>query len=250
MDGNKSRHERAEELRYRAERMAAMDAEFGRLVAADVGMEDAIRELHRILNRGKRYRNVHRLAKLFFRRGYEPGQYRRTPQRGADYVAPRPVDIVPLMGVFARRLDTLAAEPLDDAQTRVVCGWALAMMIRIHPFADGNGRTTRALLNLLLAREGHETVAFPSDGEIYKRSPLWSRFKDHMRLVRDELGWSLRAGSIPPPGYFHRLRASLEQEASTATVERLSQRPDIVAIADALEEVRRGGFAAYIADLG
>lgn len=37
--------------------------------------------------------------------------------------------------------------------------WAHAELIRIHPFEDGNGRTSRILLNLLLVRFGLRPIA-------------------------------------------------------------------------------------------
>ncbi len=141
MDGITTESERAGELRYRARRHAEIQVELPRLVEEGSGVEDAIRRIHRVLNRGKRYRNFHRLMKLLRPRGYVEGRYRETRQRGADYVAPRAADVPALMRAFGERLDELVAPALDDARTRLVCGWALAMMIRIHPFADGNGRT-------------------------------------------------------------------------------------------------------------
>ncbi len=244
MERKKTGAERAQELRYRAERLAEMQAELPRLVAGESGLEEAIRRIHSILNRGKKFSNFHRFMRLLHPQGYKEGNYRETRQRGADYQAPPAADVPALMRSFGERLDDLVSEPLDDAQTRLVCGWALAMMIRIHPFADGNGRTTRTLMNLLLSRAGHPAVDFPSDSEIYKRSAVWSGLKGHMRLVRDELGWSLRNGSVPPAGYYDRLRDMLEDEFATVSVATLARRPDIVAIGKALEAVRRDGFDA------
>ncbi len=245
MDGNKSEAERTDELSYRADRLDEMHAEFPNLVADNVGFEMTIRKTHRILNRQKRFRNFHRLMKLLHPKGYVSGNYRETRQRGGDYLAPRAADVPALMQAFGRRVDQLVSEPLDDAQTRLVCGWILAMIIRIHPFADGNGRTTRTLINLVLARGGHTTIDFPYDSEVYKRSPVWSSFKGHMRIVRDELGWSLKSGSIPPSGYYARVRSTLEREIATASVAELKRRPDIMAIADALDMVRQKGFDDY-----
>jgi hypothetical protein len=219
-----------------------MRTAFPDLVADDQCLEVAIREIHRILNRGKRFRKFHRIMKLLHSRGYEAGNYRETLQRGTDYLAPRPKDVPPLMRSFGKKLDQLMRNPINDEHARMVCGWTLAMMIRIHPFADGNGRTTRTLINLLLARAGHSTIDFPSDSDIYKRSSVWSGFKSHMRYVRAELGWSLKDGNIPPKGYYDHLRESLEREIATASIATLAARRDIGVIAEALAEVREDGF--------
>jgi Fic family protein len=80
---------------------------------------------------------------------------------GSPAVFPNPLKIPDLMRDFGLRLAT--AEPLPaaafDAHFRLTA---------IHPFSDGNGRTARLLMNLLLIRWGYVPVAVrPEDRKEY-----------------------------------------------------------------------------------
>ena len=67
---------------------------------------------------------------------------------GSPFVLPSPAEIPALMGDFAHWFAT-APPGADTAFT------AHARLVTIHPFSDGNGRTARLLLNLLLLRAGY-----------------------------------------------------------------------------------------------
>jgi Fic family protein len=67
---------------------------------------------------------------------------------GSPFVLPSPAEIPALMGDFAQ---WLATAPVD-ADTAFA---AHARLVTIHPFSDGNGRTARLLMNLLLLRSGY-----------------------------------------------------------------------------------------------
>ena len=91
------------------------------------------------------------------------GIYSRFPRRiaGSPVVLPNAAKIPQLMQDFGEWL--AKAEPLPatsfDAHFRLAA---------IHPFADGNGRTARLLMNLLLLREGYPPVAVrPEDRKTY-----------------------------------------------------------------------------------
>ena len=82
------------------------------------------------------------------------GQYSTFARRiaGSSVVFPNPVKIPSLMEQFGRDL-TLAdrtASAAFDAHFRLTA---------IHPFGDGNGRTARLLMNLMLIRCGYPPVA-------------------------------------------------------------------------------------------
>lgn len=111
--------------------------------------EATVRELHR---------------RIVFRSQPEIGGiYSTLPRRiaGSPVVLPNPAKIPLLMKEYGELLGSAGPEPADsfDAHFRLVA---------IHPFADGNGRTARLLMNLLLLRSGYPPVAVrPEDRKVY-----------------------------------------------------------------------------------
>jgi len=77
---------------------------------------------------------------------------------------PSPAEIPALMGDLAAWLGTAP----DTPETAFV---AHLRLVEIHPFNDGNGRTARLLMNLVLIRGGYPPVAVrPEDRLDYTRS--------------------------------------------------------------------------------
>ena len=78
------------------------------------------------------------------------GRYRTVPVRisGSTTILPNPLKVPELMAGFFQWLETDNEHPVKRA--------ALAhyKLLTIHPFSDGNGRTTRLLMNLLLLQAG------------------------------------------------------------------------------------------------
>jgi Fic family protein len=111
------------------------------LAAKDTAIDEAtVRELHR---------------RIVFRSQPELGGiYSTLPRRiaGSPVVFPNPAKIPQLMQEYGEWLAKAAPEPVAsfDAHFRLVA---------IHPFADGNGRTARLLMNLMLLRGGYPPVA-------------------------------------------------------------------------------------------
>ena len=80
---------------------------------------------------------------------------------GSTVVFPNPAKLPTLMEAFGAWLAAVDPSPAlaFDAHLRLVS---------IHPFADGNGRTARLLMNLLLLRAGYPPVAIrPDDRTAY-----------------------------------------------------------------------------------
>jgi Fic family protein len=77
---------------------------------------------------------------------------------------PSPAEVPALMGDFAAWLRGVPATP----ETAFV---AHRRLVDIHPFDDGNGRTARLLMNLVLIRGGYPPVAVrPADRPAYIRA--------------------------------------------------------------------------------
>lgn len=92
----------------------------------------------------------------YFQRDRSPGHRRTGPIGVTDaggrrlYEAPAAEDVVPLMSEVVEWLRS------GDPETHVVVRAAMAHLhvVSVHPFHDGNGRISRIVQSLVLAREG------------------------------------------------------------------------------------------------
>jgi Fic family protein len=87
----------------------------------------------------------------------DAGVYRTVRVRvaGSMRVFPNPVKVPELMGAFVKDVNVMQSHPVVTA-ARAHYG-----LVAIHPFADGNGRTARLLMNLLLLRHTFPPVLVP-----------------------------------------------------------------------------------------
>lgn len=82
------------------------------------------------------------------------GRYRDVAVRiaGARHVPPESWDVAARMNEFVRWLSSRAARSLHPIER---AAQAHHIFVAIHPFIDGNGRTGRLLMNLLLFKDGY-----------------------------------------------------------------------------------------------
>ena len=97
-------------------------------------------------------REIHRLVLGRSAPG-EAGRYstHRRTILGSSLILPTPAEIPPLMADFAAWLSASDPEP-------EVAFEAHYRLVTIHPFSDGNGRTARLLMNLVLLKAGYPPV--------------------------------------------------------------------------------------------
>ncbi len=91
------------------------------------------------------------------------GIYSRHPRRvaGSPVVFPNPSKVPALMEEFGVWLSSVPSTPADAFEAHF-------RLTAIHPFSDGNGRTARLLMNLMLMRGGYPPVAVrPEDRKPY-----------------------------------------------------------------------------------
>lgn len=85
----------------------------------------------------------------------EGGQFRRTQVYVGGHIPPGPSEISGLMAQFLEWLNSEDAMDLHPVRYAALAHYKL---VHIHPFIDGNGRTSRLLMNLLLMQAGYPPV--------------------------------------------------------------------------------------------
>ncbi|MBV9537968.1 MAG: Fic family protein, partial [Acidisphaera sp.] len=130
---------------------------------------EALRYVRALARAGKPFteldlRNLHRLVLLrsapeIAGRYADQGRYVVTDAGRHSF--PSPAEVPALMGSFAQWLKGAPAVPATAFT-------AHRELVDIHPFNDGNGRTARLLMNLILLRGGYPPVSVrPEDRPMY-----------------------------------------------------------------------------------
>lgn len=86
------------------------------------------------------------------------GRYRSVPVMisGSTHLPPQPYLIEPQMEAF---ITTFADMERRGDHPVTIAAYLHDELVRIHPFIDGNGRTSRLLMNLYLLRNGYVLVS-------------------------------------------------------------------------------------------
>jgi Fic family protein len=143
--------------------------------------EGLIREIHKRLVQGVRGGTA------------APGIYRAVQNyvvnsltRQIIYTPPAPGDVPVLMAEFVAWLNGV-----QDVHPVLVSGIAQFQLVHIHPFVDGNGRTSRLLSTLCLYRAGYDFKRLFTISEYYDRdrSAFYAAIQNVREQGMDLTGW-------------------------------------------------------------
>ena len=143
--------------------------------------EQIVREIHRRLVEGVRGGDG------------QPGQYRTTQNYVANtrtrkviYRPPPPAEVPPLMEQLVAWLNAPG-----ETHPVIVAGLAQFQLVHIHPFVDGNGRTSRLLSTLCLYRTGYDFKRLFTISEYYDRdrSAFYAAIQGVRDSGMDHTGW-------------------------------------------------------------
>lgn len=73
---------------------------------------------------------------------------------GTEYIPPVPEDVARQMSEFINELNS----KMGRLHPILLCAFAHRRLVDIHPFADGNGRCARLLMNLILVNKGYQII--------------------------------------------------------------------------------------------
>lgn len=101
------------------------------------------------------------LHKLFYQ-GIDPekaGTYRDIQVfiTGTEYIPPAAEDVPALMKGLVEEI----SKKWDSLHPVELAAFAHRRLVDVHPFTDGNGRTARLLMNLILVNRGYQIVTIP-----------------------------------------------------------------------------------------
>lgn len=86
---------------------------------------------------------------------FEGGRLRTTQVFVGSHIPPGPTEVQLLMKEFIRWLNSVETLSLHPIRFAALAHYKL---VYIHPFTDGNGRTSRLLMNLILMQAGYPPV--------------------------------------------------------------------------------------------
>jgi Fic family protein len=127
----------------------------------------------------------------YFQRDKDPGLWRSGPigvtasDGSLEYVGPDGDEVVGLMDEVVESL--VQGDRDDDSDVVVRAAMAHLNVISVHPFRDGNGRISRIVQSLVLAREGLASPEFFSIEEY-----LGSHTQEYYAALRETQGGSYR----------------------------------------------------------
>ncbi len=121
------------------------------------------------------------------------GHYRNVPVRiaGSRVILPNPRKVPELMGEFLQWLNEA-----DRLHTVELAAEAHYRLVTIHPFVDGNGRTARLLMNMILLMEGYPAAIIRKRDRLayigsLEKAQLGGSKDDFLKIITDAVDRSL-----------------------------------------------------------
>ncbi len=120
-------------------------------------------------------RHIHYLTLAGVTGSYEPGEFRKIQNYVVNSITdevvytPPPASEVPIL--MLELVDWLRSGGASQLSPPLKAGIAHYQLVAIHPFLDGNGRTARALANLILYHAGYDIKRLFSLEEYYDTDP-------------------------------------------------------------------------------
>merc|ERR1711997_721978 len=138
----------------------------------------------------------------------EAGMFRRTQVFVGDHIPPHADHIEVLMKSFVSWLNSPEAIGMHPVRLAALAHYKL---VYIHPFVDGNGRTSRLLMNLILMQHGFPPVIIRKQDRLqYYQHLVTANEGDIRPFVRfiakctertlDAYIWSTKDNSLAPFG--------------------------------------------------
>lgn len=124
--------------------------------------------------------------------GQNAGNYRTVPVRisGSTHVPPQPFLLANLMQQYFSRLDQISGK----VHPVILAAEAHERLVSIHPFIDGNGRTARLFMNLILLHHGYTLTVLK--GEAEHRMAYYRALEDAQVNNNPEAFYSLIADRV------------------------------------------------------
>ena len=102
-----------------------------------------------------------RLHKLFYNKidSERAGMYRneRVFITGTEYIPPLPEEVPEKMQAFISEM----SDKWENTHPVALSAFVHRKLVDIHPFIDGNGRTARLLMNLVVINQGYQIISIP-----------------------------------------------------------------------------------------
>lgn len=112
------------------------------------------------------------------------GRYRTVPVMisGSTHIPPQPYLIEKQMEDFILRFKQMEKEKVHPV---LIAAYLHDELVRIHPFIDGNGRTSRLLMNLYLLRHGYVIITLKGSNDA-KVNYYKALEKSHTELLPED----------------------------------------------------------------